>query len=177
MIQEPNTKSTFAVSSSGTTASTADTDKGVTHASYRVDGSATKAVNGTYLRFSNSCGAPCFKNENNVLLFLATLGETPELSITAKDVDAKLLYSETRHVPRIVRPVETSNFYDLARLGRSLVRCDDSTQAAKISANMKLFFFRATTQVVNSKLIGIKRRKSEQSDIDAPSAAIYQRTI
>ena len=96
---------------------------GATHAYYTVVGSATRAINGKYSRSGRFGDAPCFKNENDILLFRATLLETPELGITSRDKTANNLNMATQ--APIYSDLKSGDFKPLAKLGRRLAVLDD----------------------------------------------------
>ena len=82
----------FSVSPGGSAcAPVSDAKMGATHAYYTISGSATHATNGKYSRCGHFGGAPCFANENDILLFRATLQETPHLAITTRELGTQVL--------------------------------------------------------------------------------------
>ena len=137
-MKDQSSKSAFIVSTGGGAyASAADIIMGATHAYYIVGGSATRAINGKYSRSGRFGGAPCFKNENDILLFRATLQETPELGITSRDLcvlslqDKVKTEAKTTHdLDMVVQAAIDSDpngekFKSLAKLGRRLAVLDD----------------------------------------------------
>ena len=71
IIESATSHPGFFVCTGGAHASALDAKSGATHNSYIVSGSATRAVNGRFNRSGHFNGVPCFKNENDLLLFHA----------------------------------------------------------------------------------------------------------
>ena len=116
------------VAGGGAYASALDAKTGATHNSYTVSGSATRAVNGKFNRTGFFGGAPCFTNENDLLLFRANLQETPELAITAQDLrgHAHIGAAADTGAPNFIDSgPNDKDFHFLAKLGQRLALLDD----------------------------------------------------
>lgn len=124
IIESATSHPGFFVCTGGAHASALDAKSGATHNSYIVSGSATRAVNGRFNRSGHFNGVPCFKNENDLLLFQATLKETPELAITAQELGMQSSPSAPNKDKASPSNVDSElidgNFQTLSKLGQRL---------------------------------------------------------